>query len=220
MPSPLIKYPDTTAILPPAYFGSIGYYATMATHGNVIIDRNWRYDKRKKSTHRCTIADTHGTLMLTVPIVKPERSHETIWNEIKVSTHGEWWNVHRTALESAYGRTPFFEFFIGKFLEFFRFRDPMCEESLMDLDCNIDKVIREILGIGNIVEYFIENAVNHSNIKDYRSNDFNFVTPVSYYQVRQSHYGFIPNLSILDLIFNMGTESPLILKKMIDNTSF
>lgn len=220
MPSPLIKYPDKTAILPPAYFGSIGYYATLAAYGNVIIDCNWRYDKRKKSTHRCTIADTHGKLMLTVPIVKPERSHETTWNDIKVSTHGEWWNAHRTALESAYGRTPFFEFYIDKFLYFFRYRNSTCKESLIDLDCNIDKSIREILGIDNVIDHSTENIVNNNDIKDYRSNDFNFVAPVNYYQVRQSHYGFIPNLSILDLIFNMGTESPLILKKMIGNTSF
>ncbi len=220
MPSPLIKYPDTTAILPPAYFGSINYYAVMAAYGNVIIDRNWRYNKRKKSTHRCTIADTHGTLMLTVPIVKPERSLETSWNDIKVSTHGEWWNIHRTALESAYGRTPFFEFYIDRFLGFFKHRDSTCEESLMDLDCKTDKIIREILGIDNTIDYSIENVVNKNSIKDYRCNDFDFIAPVNYYQVRQSHYGFIPNLSILDLIFNMGTESPLILKKMIDNTSF
>lgn len=220
MSSPLIKYPETTAILPPAYFGSINYYAVMAAYGNVIIDRNWRYNKRKKTTHRCTIADTHGTLMLTVPIVKPERSLETSWNDIKVSTHGEWWNIHRTALESAYGRTPFFEFYIDRFLGLFKYRDSTCEESLMDLDCKTDKIIREILGIDNTIDYSTENVVNKNNIKDYRSNDFNFVTPVNYYQVRQSHYGFIPNLSILDLIFNMGTESPLILKKMIDNISF
>ncbi len=209
MAPPLIKFPDETIILPPAYFGGIDYYAAMAAHGNVIIDKNWRFDKRKKFTHRCDIADTRGTLQLTVPIEKPLNSRETTWNDIKVSTHGEWWNVHRVALESAYGRTPFFEFYIDRFLPFLQPRQE--GEPLMDLDCCIDAAIRDILGISSRVEYNIACGG-----KDCRSNKFDFVAPAEYYQVRKSNLGFIARLSILDLIFNMGPESPLILKKMLD----
>lgn len=218
MSSPLILFPDKTAILPPVYFGSIDYYATMAAYGNIVIDRDWRFDKRKKFTHRCTIADTHGLLQLTVPIEKPFKSRETTWNDIKVSTHGEWWNVHRVALESAYGRTPFFEFYIDRFLPFLKHRDKdNNNEFLMDLDCNIDAVIRNILGLESIVSYTTENIPNIAEeIKDYRSNDFTHITPVEYYQVRKATHGFIPNLSILDLIFNMGPEAPIILKKMLE----
>lgn len=218
MASPLTIFDNVTAIMPPAYCGSIDYYAVMAAHRNVVIDRGWRFNKRMKSTHRCTIADTHGTLSLTVPVEKPGRSHDATWNDIKVSTHGEWWNVHRVALESAYGRTPFFEFYIDRFLPFLQCRNSSCNELLMDLDCGIDSVIRDILGIDSAVNYSTENITGDT--KDYRSNDFSFVTPVLYYQVRQSHHGFLPSLSVLDLIFNMGTESPLVLKKMISATRF
>lgn len=215
MSSPLIIYPDKTIILPPVYFGSIDYYASMASFGNVVIDRYWRFDKRKKFTHRCTIADTHGKLQLTVPIEKPFKSHETSWNNIKVSTHGEWWNIHRVALESAYGRTPFFEFYIDRFLPFFKHRaKENNNEFLMELDCDIDAIIRNILGIESKISYSTENLSNSEDIKDYRSYEFKNITPVEYYQVRHASHGFIPNLSILDLIFNMGTEAPLILKKM------
>ncbi len=218
MSSPLIIHNDKTALMPPAYCGSINYYAVMATYRHVIIDRNWKYNKRMKSTHRCTIADTHGTMTLTVPIEKPDRSSVSTWNDVKVSTHGEWWNVHRTALFSVYGRTPFFEFYIDKFLPYFQHRNQNDGEYLMDLDCRLDEIIRDILGIDNFVEYTTEKTT--TDIKDYRSNDFDFITPVEYYQVRQSHHGFLPSLSILDLIFNMGTEAPLVLKKMISTTEF
>ena len=87
----------------------------------------------------------------------------------------------------------------------------------MDLDCNIDAVIRNILGLESIVSYTTENIPNIAEeIKDYRSNDFTHITPVEYYQVRKATHGFIPNLSILDLIFNMGPEAPIILKKMLE----
>lgn len=192
----------------------------MAAHSHVIIDCNQRYNKRMKTTHRCLITDTHGVLTLTVPIEKPIRSHQTAWNDIKVSRHGEWWNVHRVTLESAYGRTPFFEFYIDRFLPFLRQRNNANDESLTDLDCGIDNVIRDILGIDSQISYHLPEKTADDNIKDYRSNDFSFVTPVEYYQVRQSRHGFLPCLSVLDLIFNMGPEAPLVLKEMIDRTSF
>lgn len=215
MTSPLIKYPDQTILLPPTYCGNIDYYAVMAAYGNVVIDRYWKYDKRKKNTHRCTIADTHGTLQLTIPIEKPVPSRQTAWNNINISTHGQWWNVHRTALESAYGRTPFFEYYFDRFAPFFNHRDYFTKENLMTFVCDIDAVIRDILQLNNFISYSSENITNIT--KDYRSNEFDFITPVEYYQVRKTQLGFIPHLSILDLIFNMGPESPMILLKMLKN---
>lgn len=207
----LIIYPDKTAILPPMCCGSIGYYATMAQYGNIVIDRNWRYDKRKKNTHRYTIADTHGPLTLTIPVIKSTNSYNSVWNDIKVSSHGQWWNVHRVALESAYGRTPFFEFYIDLFKQYLCQHQEK-EELLMDTVCGIDSVVRRILGFENIVKYSLDNNIV---IEDLRNHSFNDISTVEYYQVRKSQLGFIPNLSILDLIFNMGPEAPVILHKMI-----
>lgn len=212
MASPLIIYHDTTAIMPPTYMGSIDYYATLAAHSHAVIDRSWRYNKRMKSTHRCDIVDTHGILQLTVPVEKPFRGSPPSWNDVKVSTHGSWWNVHRVALESAYGRSPFFEYYIDRFLPYLQasFYDDCL---LMNLDCTIDDIIRDILNIETIVTYSLNDIKTTSTI-DYRQKEWN--TKIEqYYQVRQQQHGFVAHLSILDLIFNMGPESPLILKKMM-----
>lgn len=212
MPSPLIIYPDTVAIMPPAYMGSIDYYATLAAHGHALIDLKWRYNKRQKSTHRCDIVDTHGLMQLTVPVEKPFRGTPPSWNDVKVSTHGSWWNVHRVALESAYGRSPFFEFYIDRFLPFLQ-ADMYKDCLLTELDCALDNIIREILGIETIVNYSSEGTESLA-VADYRLGQWNTL-PTPYYQVRQARHGFVPHLSILDLIFNMGPESPLILQKMM-----
>lgn len=206
--SPLIKVKAKTLVLPPAYMGSIDYYAAMSAFKKVVINECQRYDKRQKSTHRCTIADTHGQLMLTVPIVKPENSYVTTWQDIKVSSHGAWWNVHLTALASAYGRTPFFEFYIDRFLSFFVKRTDN-NESLVELNRNIDKTIRDILGIESTVKYAINEDDNLLRMEDLDS-----IETVEYYQIRSNEYGFIPHLSILDLIFNKGPEAPLVLHEM------
>lgn len=206
--SPLIKIKDKTLVLPPAYMGSIEYYAAMSAFKEVVINECQRYDKRKKSTHRCAIADTHGQLMLTVPIVKPENSYVATWQDIKISSHGAWWNVHLTALASAYGRTPFFEFYIDRFMPFFVKRADN-NDSLVELNRNIDKTIRDILGIESVVKYAIDEDDNLL-----RMEDLDCIETVEYYQIRSSEYGFIPHLSILDLIFNKGPEAPLVLHKM------
>ena len=83
----------------------------------------------------------------------------------------------------------------------------------MELIRYLDQTIREILLLDNIVTYDTDNI--SGNIKDYRNDTFSDIAAVEYYQLRKTQLGFISNLSILDLIFNMGPESPLILKKII-----
>lgn len=211
-------------MLPPALCGSIGYYALMACHKKVVIDRYCRYDKRRKLMHRYDIADVNGRLSLTVPIVKPRIG--TTWNEAGVSAHGGWWNIHKVALWSAYGRTPFFEYYIDEFMPYLQPRDGVQNESLLDLNFGVDAVIRGILDIDSDIRHELTTGEIASlnsgdpSIKDCRGNNFDLASPVEYYQVRASRHGFIPNLTILDLIFNMGPESPLVLKEIIDSPSF
>lgn len=221
MSSHLIKY-DTTLVLPPALCGSIGYYALMASHRNVVIDRYCRYDKRRKLMHRYDIADVNGRLTLTVPIIKPHFGSGATWTDAGVSAHGAWWNIHKVALWSAYGRTPFFEYYIDELMPYLQPRDGVQPESLTDLNIAIDAIIRRLAGIESRVSYQLtvqeKELLNtgDTSIKDCRGDNFDLVTPVEYYQVRAMQHGFIPNLSILDLIFNMGPETPLVLQQIIN----
>lgn len=210
MPSPLIIYPESTAVFSPAYYGTIDYYATLAKYGCAVIDYSSRFDKRLKSTHRTTIADVNRELSLTVPIEKPVSLTKATWGDIRLSSHGEWWHVHRVSIESAYGRTPFFEYYIDRFAEFLDKNVLSKHPTLQSLDTAINTVICDILGI----ETNIRSHCDKEEYADFRFNNFPLLNPVEYYQVRQSEFGFIPHLSILDLIFNMGPEAPLILIKM------
>lgn len=189
-----------------------------------------RFDKRFKSVHRCRIVDTQGELMLTVPISRPSTNDGPLhWNQVRVSSHGQWWSDHRISLESAYGRTPFFEFYIDRLLPFLQDLDI----TITELDQAIDKVVREILHLPVKVEYanlseksvrdlaeecIIESSkedlIEGEEIIDFRKNDFSHIAAVPYYQIRALQLGFFPDLSILDLIFNLGPESPLILDQM------
>ena len=195
-----------TVLLPPRLFASVAYYAIMAAYPKAAIYTDARYRKNDKSTHRFEIADTRGKLMLTVPIVHPSGIEK--WNEVMVSSHGRWNETIPIALESAYGRTPFFEFYIDRLMPLFEIK----EESIINLCLRADDIVRKILKLKTqVVDYNInENYDNFINNKI--DNIFVKINP--YWQIRIDQLGFISNLSILDLIFNLGPEAELYLEKM------
>lgn len=206
MRSPLCRYPaGTCALLPPQLFGSVAYYALMAQYPQAVIDTTLRYDKRFKSVHRYSIAGTDGELRLTVPVSRPEGAFlegNLSWDRVTVSDHGRWWEVHMQALESAYSRTPYFEFYIDRFAHLFRPE----HRPITDLVTEADSIIRDILGIAPPPD------TPSADVHDYRHVDFSTIaTSHSYWQIWADKNGFLPSLSVLDLIFNLGTEAPLLL---------
>ena len=204
----LCTRPDDIIAVPSRYCASIDYYAAIASRGGSIVMNDARYDKRQKDVHRTVIADVNGPLRLTVPTARPAATAGTRWSDIRVSGHGGWADVHRTALESAYGRTPYFEFYAPRFLPLLVAED----QPVVELNAALDAEIRRILLLPPPLELPLDKA---TEIYDPRLFQY---YPVPYYQVRAARLGFIPGLSVLDLIFNMGPESPLVLKKMIHSS--
>lgn len=190
-----------------------GYYAVMAAYGRVTVDSSLRYDKRAKTVHRCEIADTRGRLSLTVPVSVPHGLEGRMrWDMVRVSRHGEWWRLQRTALESAYGRTPYFEFLIDKFDTMLA--DPGSPDtapSVIDLDRMADETIRHIIGLDNDVRWA---PATDDDGDDMRRRDFTMAGMPVYRQLRADRIGFVDNLSVLDLIFNLGPESAFYLKEL------
>lgn len=237
MITPLTIRPDTTVILEPRYYGSIAWYAVMAACGNAVVDYTLPFDKRRKLTHRTTVADVNGPLDLTVPLThaRTDRSASPA-----ISTHNRWWDIHRVTLESAYGRTPYFEYYIDRFLPALTPGVTERFPTLRDLDTFIDNHIRQILGIpcsetagcttGDILDLrrhipALSHVIARAATNSARSGTFSGISPEEaqtadrtwpeYYQVRRHTLGFIPDLSILDLIFNLGPESPLYLHRLL-----
>ena len=213
MPSPLLLFPDRVAWLPPMLFAPADYYALMSAYPEVVVDTGMRYDKRFKQAHRYKIADTRGELTLTVPHSSP--GAERTWDVTPVSSHGRWWDVHRVALESAYGRTPFFEFYIDRFLPLLA--EPDAEMTVGRLIRRADELVRSIV-CPHVKAVYV--AAPGGIAADYRHIAFPTAAQETYYQVRSGALGFIGGLSVLDLIFNMGPESPLILRKISKKIPF
>jgi hypothetical protein len=192
-------------LLSTTYFGPIQWYQKLYRAESVQIER-WESFQKQTYRNRCIIATTNGPQALTVPI---ERQFTiNCIKDIRISDHGNWRHLHWNALQSAYGESPFFDYYQDDIRPFFEQR----WDYLLDFNEAIREKMCELLDIQPKVDYSKEFTVNY--MKDYRmvirpknpEPDPDF-TPKRYYQVYQQKHGFLPNLSILDLLFNMGPES-------------
>ena len=137
-----------------------------------------------------------------------ERKVQSI-KDLRISDHGNWRHLHWNALVSAYGESPFFDYYQDDLRPFFEKR----WDFLFDFNEEIRMKMCELLDIQPHVS-FTESFQPSPDTKDFReainpkhpAPDPDF-TPRPYYQVYRQRHGFLPNLSILDLLFNMGPEA-------------
>ncbi len=197
--------PTLPLVVLPQYLASIDVYAASLAAGRIYIDREAKFNKRFKAAHRTAIADANGVINLTVPIEKPERASSSRWSDIVISAHDSWWNIHLTALRSAYGRTPFYEFYDDDFAKFFT--SDHAGRRLVDYVADLQRLVWKLIGcVPVVLDKQPAEAVGF---------DYEVPMPVvEYYQVRAHKFGFTPHLSIVDLLFNMGPESILVLEAM------
>lgn len=201
----------TTALLQTTYFGPIQWYQKLYRYDHCLIEQ---YDSFQKQTYRnrCVIATANGVQALTVPVEHSD--DKVLTKDLRISDHNQWRRVHWNALQSAYSESPFFEYYADDLHPFFEKK----YEFLIDFNEAIRQKVCELIDIHPNVEYTSEytSDIQHqtSDITDFREvinakhpqpdTEFNAKT---YWQVFQHKHGFLPNLSILDLLFNMGPES-------------
>jgi len=200
-------------ILTTAYFPPVQYFAEIVNHKNVFIEIHENYLKQSYR-NRCIIYSANGPLSLVVP-VKLGSFHKITIRDLRIDNSGRWQTMHLRALKAAYSSTAFYEFFIDELTGFFTDRF----EYLLDLNFAIALKMFEIIGIDsslNRTDSFCHSYLYADDLRYRLHPKKNEVTDrfdlPSYFQVFGIENGFIPNLSLLDLIFNMGSESYSYLK--------
>lgn len=200
------------------YLAPVQYYSKLLSGENIIIEQHENYIKQSYR-NRCTILSANGPMALSIP-VESAGSKKCSIKDVRIAEHGNWRHLHWNALISAYNSTPFFEYYQDDFRPFYEkkyeFLFDFNEElrlmicGLLDIDAsNINYSSEYISEIGD-TSYDYRYTVSPK--KDWREVDPDFVS-VPYYQVFEQKFGFVENLSIVDLLFNMGNESLIILGK-------
>ena len=218
------------ALLSSTYFGPIQWYQKLNRYDECLIERHESFIKQTYR-NRMIIPTTNGPLSLTIPT---NHDISLSMKDIRISDHANWRHVHWNALLSAYGESPFFEYYQDDIRPFYEKK----YEFLFDFNMETTAKMIELLDIRPKIsvtdEYVLSeerrvkneefnglanHKVQSSNLKVQSIVDFrDAIRPKKplpdpefeskrYYQVYEQKYGFQPNMSILDLLFNEGNEA-------------
>ena len=214
------EYEDENLILlPMAYLGPVQYFSKFLLKGKIVIEQ---YDTYAKQTYRnrCLIFGANGTVILTIPVKKKE-GQKTLVKDIKIDYDTDWRRLHWRGITSAYNSSPFFEFYRDIFEPFYVKKYNFLVDYCFTLTTEILKQIN--IKVEPVLSHEYIFTGNKSTIPDFRElihpktdpkKDDSFHSIV-YQQVFSGKWGYIPNLSILDLLFNVGPETLTILKNSI-----
>jgi len=198
-------------VLSTAYFPPVQYFSAILFSENIYIEAHENYS-RQSYRNRCNILSCNGILPLSIPVIKPINKKENICN-IKIDYSANWQRIHLNAITSAYGKSPYFFYYSENLLHIIKHKT----NFLFDLNMELIKVILKILNQDKkivkttsfIKEYSKDNLdlryVIHPKITTHKG--FSLVNNKPYIQTFSDRFNFIPDLSILDLIFNLGPDS-------------
>lgn len=195
-------------LLSTAYFPPACYFSLIRDAEKIFIEREENYLKQTYR-NRCMILASNGVLSLSVPVTKGDRLKAPV-KDIQIDYSKRWQQVHIRAFTSAYGRSPYFLYYSENIFSILQKR----HSFLIDLNHELLLECLALLDINKCVNYTSSFEPATLQPGDYRY----CISPKKEQAGSSKPYiqvfgeaGFVPGLSILDLIFNLGPDAALFL---------
>lgn len=203
------------ALFSTAYFPPISYVAAMLDKPVVVVEQ---YETFPKQTYRnrAVVATANGLLPLSVPVIRTNGNH-TYTKDMDICYNENWAAKHWRAIESAYNSSPYFLYYKDDVEEILNKKHRTLLELNMDILAFVFKKLKVAKDIMLSTDFVLAEDV--ATIEDYRNRfspkNKEILQLPPYDQVFEDRYGFQQDLSILDLLFNMGPDSMSYLKEIV-----
>ncbi len=195
---------------------SVRCYAAALKGGTLLVDLGEKRLPLRHSHHRYRIDGPNGVQTLTVPLVGSTNNMMTPMRDVLISEHGDWRRLHWGALFSAYGRSPYFDYVADDLSRVIN----GSQRYLHEFNRQLHEVIVEFMDLPLTTRYLDAGEEIEETVEDLRGRigtkkpDTLPIRSIPYYQMWTGQQGFRQDLSILDLMMNMGREGIFTLMDM------
>ena len=197
------------ALFIPTYFSPISQYKAILNSETLIFEIEDNFQKQTYR-NRCYIYGANGKLLLNIPVSHPKSVKKTKSKDILVE-NSNWQKQHYKSLEAAYNHSPFFEFYKDDLQKIFS------KKYTYLLDVNLDSYTFIMDALELPKEYTLSKTYEETKLNDFRnladSKKKVEISTIPYIQMFDQKFGFLKNLSILDLLFMEGPNSINFLEK-------
>ena len=202
-------------LLSTAYLPPVEYFALLLSE-NAAIEREERYQKQSYR-NRTVIMNGNGALNLIIPTVHDGRMG--IVKDVRIEYVTPWQRAHWRSIESAYNNTPYYLYYKDALKPFYE-RE---YEFLFDFNLQLIQTLTKLLRLDGDIRTTttFEPYTSHDtrlliHPKHSRKEDYPFRLKTPYYQVFEDKFGFVPNLSVIDLLFNEGPQAAAYLRQLLN----
>ncbi|WP_405327249.1 WbqC family protein [Leeuwenhoekiella sp. LLG6367-2.1] len=193
-------------IISPTYFPDILSFAAMVQADTIMLEVSENYQKQSYRT-RMYIATSNGRLLLNIPVLHSKKKERKKIEDTYIENSFLWQRQHWRSLVIAYRTSPFFEFYEDDIYPLFHKE----YNSLLEFNIDTIKCLQELLDIDLTISYtssYQENYADKIDLRHFADGKRKNKTEIEpYRQVFEEKNGFIPYLSVLDLLFNHGPEA-------------
>jgi hypothetical protein len=190
----------STAYLPP-----VSYFSAISGYSEILVEKEENYIKQS-FRNRCYILSANGPMFISVPVLLGS-FHKTAIKDIRIDYSRRWQQVHIGALISSYRSSPFFQYYFDEIEQIISAR----RSFLLDLNQLLTEYLIRSIGIKGKSEFTASFQPSDNEPDDYRyliSPKINDTRKYkAYTQVFSSKFGFVPGLSVVDLLFNTGPDA-------------
>jgi len=202
-------------LIHPTYFPTIATYAIMTSGDKIKFEVSDFYEKQT-FRNRTYIQSANAKQMLSVQVKHTHADGKQFYKDVLISNDFDWQKLHWRSLETAYRTSPYFEFYEDDLQVIFEKK----YKYLIDLNCHTIEILNNLLELDMNSEKTTTFHKNYDDVADFRylknaKTKYDFIDKFpKYTQMFLDRHDFMPNLSVLDLLFMEGPNTVTYLNQL------